>query len=899
MLSDENYRFVSMALPGDTFSVVHFNGHAAINDVYSYDVTLVSKRTKLDLAEVLENPVSFSILLNKRKIQVHGVLKHFEQLHAVDEYCFYRAHVVAKLWWLTQRHHNQIFLDKTVPEILEAVLLDGGLTKYDFEFRLQREYKSWEYVCQYRESNYDFFLRWCEHEGIYFFFEQAKSRARLVITDSKMAHTEMGQGEDLEYAPPAGLEPGVAPEVVSQFTVRQKSQPASVRLRDYNYRTPSLELMSTAVISDNDSAEVYVYGDHFHTPSGGDALAKVRAEMYRCQSSRAVGKSTVPMLRPGYLFHLKGHFNKMRNKNYLCLRVRHRGSQAAYLLAGIQAGVEEEDIEPFYENTFEFMPAELQYRPRLTQEKPRFHGLLNAVIDAAESGEYAELDEQGRYKIIMPFDLSGRDKGKATHYLRMMQPHAGAGYGFHFPLHKGTEVLVGFINGDPDRPVIVGATPNPETRTPVTRDNQTQSMIKTRAGNVFRLEDRDGQESVLHYCPQGNTRMVIGRLSGLAEFAAGAASGGGSGTKSSSLKSTSVKTTSAGSTSSGSSTEDGSGSGSTIGTKTGADAFENDLDHCIDTYCPDSTGHGLYSDGTQCVDVKDSCVRYRNWQHIQFGVDGTTNAKKVRQMDFYGDMAQMVTGRHIKSVGENELPDPSSYTPYTCFTKVKGDEYKHCEGDETKVLTGNLKNTTTGTVATVVGNDTTPDPGSYTMHTQVKGDAYVYVDGKDYKHVTGHASMNVDGSEAKYVAGTSNMTFKDSVHTYKGGVCHDVFATSTFNSAMILRMVLSSMMINSAALRVNLSGAQVNLSGALLNFGLLSLKGFGVDLSLSTTIKLPGGGGGGGVGGGGGAAGAGAAGASWGSVLASLAGSAVAGGALVGGAWWEKHDHDGKSEEEG
>jgi len=164
-----------------------------------------------------------------------------------------------------------------------------------------------------------------------------------------------------------------------------------------------------------------------------------------------------------------------------------------------------------YKNTFDCIPADVVFRPLRRTEWPSIHGFVNATIDGAGSNQYAEIDDHGRYKVKLPFDLSDKKDGKASRYIRMMQPYAGGGMGMHFPLHKGTEVALGFVDGDPDRPIILGALVNPETASPVSGANQTQSKIHTGGGNSFTIEDTAGTQSMVMHTPSGNTSISIGK----------------------------------------------------------------------------------------------------------------------------------------------------------------------------------------------------------------------------------------------------------------------------------------------------------------------------------------------------------------------------------------------------
>ncbi len=509
-IADKRFKFESSALPAETFAVVRFRGEEGLSRCYRFELELVAEEADLDLAAVLAAPVTFTILRTVGDIPFHGILAGFEQLHQMDNYVFYRAVLVPKLWWLGLTHHKQVFLNQTVPQILETCLKDGGLSSLDFELRLQKEYPAWEYICQYRESHLAFVSRWMEREGIYYYFEQDVGRDKVILTDTKVAHGPLPDGETLHYSTPSGLQHFHREEVLFELRCRQRLLPKRLVLKDYNYETPSLELSGQADVAPQGRGEVYLYGEHFRTPTEGAALAAVRAEELLCRERVFAGSSTVPYLRPGYTFQVPDHYRADFNGTYLTTALTHEGSQAAYLLAGLGGELTAGEREPYYRNTFEAVPAGVQYRPARVTAKARLYGTLNAKVDGAGSGQYAELDGQGRYKVVLPFDVSGRKDGKASAWVRMMQPYAGAGHGMHFPLHKGTEVLLTFIDGDPDRPVIAGAVPNAETPSVVKDANQTMATIQTGGSNKIAIEDKAGSERILMHVPKQGSFIRIG-----------------------------------------------------------------------------------------------------------------------------------------------------------------------------------------------------------------------------------------------------------------------------------------------------------------------------------------------------------------------------------------------------
>ena len=498
LLTKRKYSFASKAADTDSFAVVSFNGFEALSTPYRFEIVLISEKKDIDPLQILQHTAAFTIHRDgEQDVVFNGILIQFEETQEFNGYLFFRAVLMPKLQWLSLTSHNQVFLDQTVPDILQAVLKECGLSdSIDFEFKLQNDYQPLEYVCQYGETHLNFISRWAEREGIYYFFEQTDQGEKAIFTDTKISHTDLAQGKDLIYSPQSGLDSLQTKEVIRDFLGRHNLLPQQIFLKDYNYRKPSLAMEGKAEVDPDGRGETYVYGEHFTTPEEGDRLAGIRAEEFLCRKSVYYGNSSVAFMEPGFTFDLQEHYNKAYNKKYLLTEISHEGHQTGYLISGLSGAVAPVDEPMFYANTFTGIPADAQFRPERTAVKPKISGTLNAKVDAASSGQYAELDDQGRYKVLLPLDRSGRGSGKASAWCRMMQPYAGGDYGMHFPLHKGTEVLLTFIDGDPDRPIIAGSVPNPETGSPVKGANQTQSMIRSGGGNQLHFEDQQGSEQI-------------------------------------------------------------------------------------------------------------------------------------------------------------------------------------------------------------------------------------------------------------------------------------------------------------------------------------------------------------------------------------------------------------------
>ncbi len=490
MLNEKKFSFISLAgqIPEDSFAVVSFTGYEAISAPYGFELILVAENHDIDPLLILQNPAKFIIHRTQGEdVEFNGILTQFEETQEFNGYLFFKAVLAPKLWWLSLTHHNQVFLGLTIPEIMEQALKDGGLAPgIDFEFRIQHQYEPLEYVCQYNESHLNFVSRWAEREGIYYFFEQTAKGEKVIFTDTKISHVDLVYNKDIFYQPQSGLDTLHTKEVVKNFICRHNMIPMRVYLKDYNYLKPSLAIEGIADVDENGRGENYIYGEHFDTPEQGNRLAKIRAEELKCRKSLFIGESSVPFMVPGFTFNLKKYYRGIYNRKYLITDVNHEGHQTGYLISGLVEAVARREESMMYKNTFTAIYSDSQFRPVREAVKPKISGTLNAKIDAAASGEYAELDELGRYKVRLPFDRSGRAGGKASAWFRMMQPYAGQNQGMHFPLHKGTEVLLTFIDGDPDRPLIAGAVPNPEAVSPVNSMNQTKSIIKTGRSHVDR-----------------------------------------------------------------------------------------------------------------------------------------------------------------------------------------------------------------------------------------------------------------------------------------------------------------------------------------------------------------------------------------------------------------------------
>jgi type VI secretion system secreted protein VgrG len=508
-MSKDVYSITCSALP-DSARVAGFRGTEAISQTYEIHVYLLlgAEGSDLDLDDVVGAKAKLALDRDDGRppFVFHGMFCAFELLHEIGARSLFHAVLVPQLWHLTQTFHSRMWTQKTIPEILAEVLEDGGLSSTDYELRFAADYKVHEHVCQYQESNFDFISRWMEREGMYYFFEHGDDAEKLVITDASGFHEALHK-LPIPFVAAAGHDHS-AREALHTFTCKTRALPASVKLRDYDYTKPTLDVSGSASLSKTGMGEINVYGNRFFTPDDGKRLAKLRAEELLARKTVYRGTGTHFHLRSGYTFTLEDHARPSFDQQYLAVAVEHVGNQQISTpelqeLTGI-------DSDKVYRVEVTAIPHKVQFRAERTTAWPRVYGFENGTICGPADSDYAQIDDAGRYNVKFKFDESGLKGGKASTYVRMMQPHGGSPEGFHFPLRKGTEVVFTFLGGDPDRPVISGVVPDTTNPSPVTAANYTKNVIQTGGYNRLEIEDLAGQQRVTLSTPHAKTHLLMG-----------------------------------------------------------------------------------------------------------------------------------------------------------------------------------------------------------------------------------------------------------------------------------------------------------------------------------------------------------------------------------------------------
>ncbi len=480
------YFFETAALGAEALQVVDFLGQDDISQLFRFDLNLVSKEAGIDFTDVINKPAALTMMRGDEPMKIHGLIADFQQGSRTADWVAYRATLVPRIWLLALNYQSRVFQNMTVEEIITQILKDGGFASDDFHFSLKANYKPREYCVQYRETDLNFISRLMEFEGMYFFFEHGDDRETMVIVDDRSENPMIDGESTISYGTGGGLIAEGEQETVPDFVCREKIVTGKVVLKDYNYRTPETALKSESQLNGDMPGMYYEYGQHFKDSSEGDRLAKVRNEEIECTRRVMTGASNCAGLRSGFKFTLKDHYRSDLDGDYLITHVNHFGSQGAGMGMGSEAT---------YRNDFTCIPADVQYRePRLTPE-PRIPGIMTAKVETA-GGDYAYIDEDGRYRVKMPFDLSDKSNGGASRTIRMAQPYSGSNYGIHFPNRANTEMVWACIDGNVDRPLGLSTVPNPSNKAPSVAGNKAQCVIRTAGKNELRFDDTIGSEDI-------------------------------------------------------------------------------------------------------------------------------------------------------------------------------------------------------------------------------------------------------------------------------------------------------------------------------------------------------------------------------------------------------------------
>lgn len=488
------FRLRMKALPLARTSVTRIEGVERMTRPYRFDIDVACPDPDLDLDALIAEPAMLALHQGGRERKLHGViLECTEAGRAAGDRYAYRLSLVPRLALLSLSRRSRTFgttRKMSVIDVITAVLTasDGlGFAKSDFTFRLlhAERYAERDFWAQYEETDFDFLHRLLEHWGLFYSFEQEDGFERVVFTDSSVLASHAEAERIVAFDDHAWSKPPAQP-VVRRLERRLRAVPARVELRDYNPQTPKAPPSGASAVERGTRGVCQEYAAHITSDAEGALFAEARAEEIAATRDIFDMTSTSPFLTTGNTFRLTQHFRRPLNQSYFVTEVRHRGEQR--LSGGY--GLEAEADHAGYQAHIVAIPAASPYRSPREIRRPVMPGLMPAMVEAPEKERArAALDEQGRYRVKIDFDTADAPVFQRSTPLRMAQPYAGPNRGMHFPLLAGTEVALGWVGGDPDRPLILGAVPNAQTMSPTVKANRTENRIETPSGMLFVMDD--------------------------------------------------------------------------------------------------------------------------------------------------------------------------------------------------------------------------------------------------------------------------------------------------------------------------------------------------------------------------------------------------------------------------
>ncbi|POP76757.1 type VI secretion system Vgr family protein [Pseudomonas syringae] len=476
------------------FKVLAFDGVEAISTLYAIKIELVSENSDFDLESLLSRQAFLQFGLNGEGI--HGLIEDVFVGDAGKRLTRYHLTLVPALHYLQFSHNQRIFQNLTVPEIVAQVLNGHGRQSDTFNFKVSISPVR-EYCTQYGESDYEFIQRLCAEDGIAWHHQHTQEGHQLVFTDDQTFFPKLG---DTPYKQGSGL--AADKPVVYQFSMRFNTRTSTTTRRGYDLKRPSMLLESAFTAEFTPKLEDYRYPELIENEKLGKQLARQGLERHRVDYQLAEGSSDQPALRSGHFFNLVEHPRKRCNDLWLLVGVKHEGKQPQALEESVTSNTSPADgFTQGYRNTFSAIPWDVFYRPPMPERRSILVSQTARVTGPANEEIFC--DEYGRVKVEFHWDRAELNSDNSSCWLRVASSWAGEGFGSVTIPRIGMEVVVTYLEGDPDKPLITGCVTNkvnaPAYPLPA---NKTKTVLRTHSSphnggfNELAIEDRAGQEKI-------------------------------------------------------------------------------------------------------------------------------------------------------------------------------------------------------------------------------------------------------------------------------------------------------------------------------------------------------------------------------------------------------------------
>jgi len=507
-LPTQENRFIAVGTPlgVDRLLLRAFTYVEELGEPFELALDLLSLDHNISFKDIVGQNVTVRLNLpgSEEPRYFNGYVRRFSQVPAPGRYAVYRAEVVPWIWFLSLCSDCRIFQQRTVPEIIKQIIQEHGYS--DIEDRLTGTYRQWDYCVQYRETDLNFIHRLMEQEGIYYFFLHENGKHTLVLCDSPGCHETYPGYETLTYL--AGLG-GTRSERIFSLEVSQKVCPGVFAHNDFDFKNPRKSLLASSNI-ERDYApsrfELYDYPGEYTDFNDGERYARTRIESYQTEFETIDARANARGIACGYKFTLTGHPREDINKDYLVTNVTVEAATDAY--ESQSAGLQECTL------AFKAIDAATTFRPQRNTPKPLIQGPQTAIV-VGPAGEEIYTDEFGRVKVQFHWDRRSKADENSSCWIRVAQLWAGKKWGAMFIPRIGQEVIVEFLEGDPDRPIITGRVYNGEEMPPYELPaEKTKSTVKTNSSpdgggfNEIRFEDKKGKEQLFIHAERNKDERV-------------------------------------------------------------------------------------------------------------------------------------------------------------------------------------------------------------------------------------------------------------------------------------------------------------------------------------------------------------------------------------------------------
>ncbi|MFO0579787.1 MAG: type VI secretion system tip protein TssI/VgrG [Polyangia bacterium] len=543
------FSFSAASSPEGLLSVAEFNGQEEISQPFQYTITLFSEQSAIPLAKFAGEPALLTLRDFSGVRYVHGVIERFRQLSSErlgalyapsgKAYSYYQATLIPTMATLRYRKTSRIFQDMATLAIIKKVFADAGLPEDLLQPSLSGEYSKRGYCVQYQESDFHFISRLLEEEGIAYYFMHSKDKDVMVLADSAESFGPIANAPMLPFREnDPNKSTALHKDVVYEFQSEAAMHVGTLRMQDYRFKHPDMDLSAEQSGEEFKQYEHYLYPGEYVEPELGKRLATVRLEEMTARRQNYVGLTTSRSLEPGHLLTLVQHPQPEYNQQYLIVGVSQSGSQridaSEQTLGGLSmlfhrdhsvSTVMSETAQAVqnmvqsmsgatHEAKFMCVPSSVTFRPRRVTDRPVIPGLQSAVV-VGPKGEEIHCDEHGRIKIQFQWDRGGKQNENSSCWVRICQPWAGARFGFWALPRIGQEVMVQFLEGDPDRPIVIGSVYNGNNQVPYdlpggkTRSTwRTKSTPKGEGANELRFEDSKGHEEIYLHAEKDHNEVV-------------------------------------------------------------------------------------------------------------------------------------------------------------------------------------------------------------------------------------------------------------------------------------------------------------------------------------------------------------------------------------------------------